>query len=207
MIAKTRAELPEKYRCRKCRRKKPIAEMILIYRKKQKHYLLRPRCKECHNKKERRHRRQWKTRYLRAWRARNAELNRSYWDNPERRKKATQRARRKRRNQNYCDALAIQRRLRSRSIKVTFREAKQLLQQYGPCYPTRFGLTPEGLKECERIRSRKRLHGDPVSTIEIRMMVYEDGSFITPERQKRPFQKAAERLRNWWKRQRTEVSA
>jgi len=33
-------------------------------------------------------------------------------------------------------------------------------------------------------------------------MVYEDGEFVKPSRQKIPYQRAAEQLRAWWKAQR-----
>ena len=53
--------------------------MIVIRQKKQRNILLRPRCKKCHNRRERGHRREYKTAYLRRWRDYNAELVESYW--------------------------------------------------------------------------------------------------------------------------------
>jgi hypothetical protein len=82
-------------------------------------------------------------------------------------------------------------------MRVSINEAKNLCRKYGPCYPSRFGLTPKGLLECERIRSRSRRGKKPLKSIEIRMMVYEDGFHKSPSRQRAPYQAAAERLRQW----------
>lgn len=113
--------------------------------------------------------------------------------------------------QEQKDAIAIQRRLRKRSEFVTIDEARELLTLYGPCYPTRYGLTPRGLARCEQIRSRLRnktakRNGSfgyrMLSSFEIRVMVYEESDeepslIIPPDQQTRPYQKAAERLRQW----------
>jgi hypothetical protein len=203
-IAKTVAELPQEYTCRCCGLTKPISEMILIRRRKTSDFMLRPRCKECHNKREQGHRREWKRKYLKLWRKRNPELNDSYWRDHqvENRPKAAERARRQFRKHHA--AILIQGRLRRRlGMSLSLKECKELARKYGPCYPTKYGLTPAGLRECERIRSSMRRTGKRISTIEVRMMLYEDGYYITPKNQPIPYKKAANRLREWQAKRKT----
>src|SRR6185295_11057083 len=81
--------LPSEGFCSHCGKLKPIGEMLVVHRKREGDYYMRPRCKQCHNKRERGHRREYKRNYLRAWRKRNAALNESYWrDAPDRKAKA-----------------------------------------------------------------------------------------------------------------------
>lgn len=191
-------DLPAKHRCRRCRKKRPTGEMIVIRVRKTKKILLRARCKDCHNKRERGHRREWKRNYLRRWRAYNPELTESYWKSKlvENRPRANARARLHIRKHHY--AILIQGRLRRRlGVSVPIAEAEQLLRKFGPCYPTRYGLTRVGLREFERIRKGARRLGKPLHPVEIRMMVYEDGHFVKPARQKIPYQFAAEQLRRY----------
>jgi hypothetical protein len=204
--AKSLAELPEVYRCALCGQEKPIAEMLLVHT--EGIYRLRPRCKACHNARERGHRREYKTAYLRRWRKWNGELNESYW------RERTQRMRSRINAQSYDHfirnhaAILIQGRLRRRlGMKVSIAECRRLAKKFGNCYPTRFGLTPGGVKECERIRSRMRVAGRKVSPVEIRMMVYEDGHYIKPSRQLVPYQWRADTLRRWHQRRRESFAA
>jgi hypothetical protein len=172
--------------------------MIVARLKRQKVYYLKPLCKECHNARERGHRREYKTKYLRAWRARNVKLTESYWrEDPDR--KAKTRINAARHFQNNHTPILIQGRLRRKGIRVSLKEAEELFKKFGRCYPTRAGLTAKGLRECERIRSTLR-RGERklrLRPIDIRIMVYEDGLFIKPSRQPFPFQKSAEKLREW----------
>jgi hypothetical protein len=197
MIVSKLSDLPKEYACKLCGATKPVAEMVVRRRRELNGFCLQPRCKECHNARERGHRREYKRKYLQRWRKKNAAVAKSYWkDHPEYLERSRESAARY--VEKHRDALAIRRRLKSRGIEVSVAEAEELLKQYGRCYPTRFGLTPEGLKECERIRSRMRQRGGKVlSSVEIRIMVYEDGHYITPSRQPKPYQKAAARLREW----------
>lgn len=215
MRVRSRADLPAVYRCRLCGKDKVIDDMVLVHTEGL--YVLRPRCKACHNARERGHRREWKAKYLRLWRKRNSELAESY-----RTKKTPEelreyyRANAARYRARHGDALAIQRRLRGRGLHIPIAEADDLLKRFGPCYPTRLGLTPAGLRECERIRARLRRIGSPLEAFEIRMMVYEDGEnkdnvvaeaksdyYIKPAEQKAPYQDAAEHLRQWHARKGT----
>jgi hypothetical protein len=207
MQVKRREELPEKYRCKKCGSEKPISEMLLVRHRRSGEFYLRPRCKECHNKTERGHRREYKRKYLKLWRKRNPEINEGYWRqrNADNRKELTAQsyARFKR---NHA-AILIQGRLRRRmGMLVDLAEAKRLARKYGPCYPTRYGLTAKGIKECERIRSRMRRDRETPDPVEIRMMVYEDGFYITPVRQKMPYRKAAARLSSWHAQRKTQIT-
>lgn len=200
MIVKTLDQLPEVYICNVCTTPKPIGEMILVRRRKTGDFLLRPRCKQCHNLRERGHRREYKRKYLRTWRKWNPELNESYWRqrNEEKRQEINRSA--YMRFQQKHHALLIQGRLRRRlGMSTPIKEAQNLLRKFGPCYPTPQGLTSTGLKECERIRSAMRRMGKKISTIEIRMMVYDDdaSNVIKPSRQKIPFSAASERLKRW----------
>ena len=173
--------------------------MILVHMRREGVYRLRPRCKDCNNKRERGHRREWKTKYLQRWRRENPELNESYW-----RKAAADRVRVNARAMNHFiknhHAILIQGRLRRRlRMHVSLKEATSLLSQYGPCYPTVQGLTRKGIQACERIRSRLRHLGVKPNLVEIRTMVYADGHYVKPQKQTIPYQCAAERLRHWQK--------
>lgn len=202
MIVKTLAELPDKYTCKMCGAEKLIAEMVLVRLRKREEFLLRPRCKACHNAREKGHRREYKRNYLRRWRKWNHELNESYWRSRNQEKRLEINANHYLRFQRDHAAILIQGRLRRRlQMHVSIEEARELAKKFGPCYPTRFGLTPEGRRECERIRSRMRAAGRRISPVEIRMMVYEDGYYITPLRQPKPFRIAAARLRRWHQEQ------
>jgi hypothetical protein len=196
MRAKSLQELPANYGCNVCGEEKPVAEMMLA--RTGNLFRLRPRCKACNNAAERGHRREYKTKYLRRWRKWNPELNESYWRQSAKEKRVETNARCYNRFVSNHAAILIQGRLRRRlGMKVSIAECRRLAKKFGCCYPSQFGLTPDGLKECERIRSRMRAVGEKVSQIEIRMMVYEDGYYIKPNRQRMPYQRAAERLRRW----------
>jgi hypothetical protein len=201
------SELPDEYGCNLCGQTKAVDDMVVVHQRKEKIYYLRPRCKDCHNAKERGSRREWKRDYLRKWRKDNRAVNKSYYqDNPHAREQYRGYAA-KYFNKNH-DALLIQGRLlRAVKMRVTVGEARALLEQFGPAYPSQHGLTPQGLKECKRIRGamarkpgRRRF-----SAVQIRMMVYEDGYFIDPLLQERPYQKRAERMRNLRASQLSEV--
>ncbi len=195
-------ELPEKAYCLKCESEKPIAEMIVVFLRKENLYRIRPRCKSCHNENERGHRREWKRKYLRNWREDNAAVNESYWKNNSRVREQS----RLRANKLWSEkreALLIQGRMNRHRQNISLKEAEGLLKKYGRCYPTPQGLTPDGLRECEKIRSRFRLrHEKPPSPFNIRRMVYEDdnGSYafvIRPEDQPLPYRIASENLKKW----------
>lgn len=191
---------PAEYKCNACGLTKPVAEMISVRLRREKLYYLRPRCKACHNAKERGHRREWKRKYLQRWRKQNAALNESYWRNDRVKEQCRVNAARRLSDQQYHDAILIQGRMNRRGMGISIKEAQGLLRRFGPCYPTRFGLTPKGLKECERIRAALRRRGAKrISPFEIRLMVYEDAksNYIKPRLQKRPYQNAAEKLRKW----------
>lgn len=196
-------DLPKEYGCNLCGRTKPLAEMVVVFVRREKVYRLRPRCKECHNARERGHRREWKREYLRSWRERNKELNDSYWkDNDHVRERSRINA--SRYVEKHRDALAIRRRLKTRGIEVSVEEAEGLLKKFGRCYPTRFGLTPEGLRECENVRdAQRRLAPEQrLTPLEIRMAVYDEGLFIEPSHQPEPYQHASNRLREYQRTQR-----
>lgn len=208
-------DLPSTVVCIQCETSKPLAEMIVVRIRREQVYRVRPRCKECHNARERGHRREWKRKYLRRWRRENAAVNESYWKgNPETKERARVNAAKRLENPEYREAVAIQRRLRNKGVSVSIDDAKEFLAKYGRCYPTRFGLTAAGLRECERIRSRLRARSAKTQRrvphlFDIRIMVYEQSEdeaslIIPPAKQPRPFQKAAARLRAW-QRQRREV--
>lgn len=206
----SRAALPEQAICNKCGEEKPLKGMVVI-RLHGGTFYVRPRCKDCHNAMERNHRREWKRAYLKRWRQRNGDAERSYWDNPRARELARLNAAKRFADPLQHHAILIQARLRRRlGIHITIAEAKKRLKCFGPAYPTRNGLTASGLRECERIRSRTRRDKNPLSMIEIRMMVYEDSGIYTsakggqfvidPKRQNIPYQHAAEKLRRYWSR-------
>ncbi len=185
--------------------------MVIQHRPKLGYYYFRPLCKECNNARERGHRREYKRNYLRRWRRENAELDRSYWkDNPAH-KEASRIGAYRRFNKNH-DALLIQGRMNRRGHGITLAEAKDLLEQYGRCYPSRIGLTRAGLKRCEAVRSRLRHRTAQtgrrmLSAFEIRLMVYEEsledkGLVIPPDLQPVPYKKASNRLKQWHRNQR-----
>jgi hypothetical protein len=204
--AATLEELPEEYFCKLCGHTKPLKEMVVVFIKSEQVYRLRALCKNCHNTRERGHRREWKRDYLRRWRENNSERNTSYWkDNPKVREQSRVNA--ERRNMKHHDALRIQSRLKTRGVITTLQEAETLLKRFGNCYPTRFGLTKEGLRECERIRSLSRKPGAKrLTPIEIRISVYEKGMFIKPCDQPRAYQKAAQRLSELQQKRRSSPS-
>lgn len=184
--------------------------MIVIFNRGTKTYYVRPRCKECHNAAEQGYRREYKREYLRKWRQKNRQLNDSYWkDNPTVRERCRINA--ARRLAKDHDAILIQGRMSRKGMNVSIEEAKELLKKYGRCYPTLYGLTDKGRKECERIRARlrKRARRVPPSFM-IRLMVYEDddGEYkfvLRPELQPQPYQIAAQRLKNYHERRREEL--
>ena len=195
------AELPETATCLKCGETKPIVKMIVIRMRGTGAIRVQSRCKDCNNRHERGHRREWKTAYLRKWRAVNKDLNESYWRGRSLEHQAEIARRHFRKNHA---ALLIQGRLRRRlGMSLPLEEARKLLRRFGPCYPTRFGLTAKGLKEAERIRGRLRANRQHVPAVEIRMMVYEDQKsfFVKPRLQVMPYQSAARQLRAWHARQ------
>ena len=225
MIVDHFSELPAEYGCAKCGDTKSIAEMVVVRLKTRKKILLRPRCKKCHNERERGHRREYKRKYLRRWRRDNAEINESYWRGRDR---ATENANSYAHFRKNHAAILIQGRLRRQArMHVSLAEARGLLRKYGRCYPTRFGLTATGIRECERIRSRfrsARRSGKKVTIprpVEIRMMVYADGRdkpapiecasapnyVIEPRLQRAPYQCASRRLRAWHAEQRKQEAA
>ena len=79
MIVDSFSDLPEEYGCNVCGATKPIGEMVVVQLRQRKKVMVRRRCKKCNNARERGHRREYKTKYLRRWRKNNAELNESYW--------------------------------------------------------------------------------------------------------------------------------
>ncbi|MCA1558437.1 MAG: hypothetical protein LC731_07860, partial [Acidobacteria bacterium] len=209
---RTRAErledLPQEYGCNLCGEIKPLDEMVVVFMKREQCYRLRPRCKKCHNERERGHRREWKQMYLRRWRARNEEKTKSYWkDRPDYLERSRRGAARY--VERHRDGLAIRRRFKTRGVEVSVAEAEALLKKFGPCYPTRHGLTPEGLKRCEQLRSEHRRAGRAglISLFEIRIKVYDEGMFIEPHLQARPFQKTSTRMRAWQAAQREKKEA
>lgn len=196
-------DLPVHGTCNKCGETKPREEMIVL-RRADKSYYMRPRCKTCHNESERGHRREYKAAYLKTWRRRNKALNDSYWKDNDRVRERS-RARALKRFRDNHEAVLIQGRMGRRGMNVTLVEAKELLEKYGRCYPTRFGLTAKGLKECERIRSRARSRNDVrrmPSSFDIRLMVYEDddGEYrfvIRPDLQPVPYAAASANLKRY----------
>lgn len=191
------ADLPSEGFCVQCDATKPIAKMLVVHMRKEKLYRLRPRCKDCHNKRERGHRREWKREYLRQWRANNKSLDRSYWKNDPDRKTKTRLAMALRHSGELHHALLIQGRLRRQlGLKISTAEAEALLRKFGPCYPSKYGLTPEGLRAVERLRSTMRRNHKEYKVVELRVIVYEQGLFIAPDQQTPPYQHAARTLSN-----------
>lgn len=203
MKVKSPTAFPATHRCKKCDKTKPVAEMLVVHRKREGDYYLRSRCKECHNAFEQGHRREWKRKYLQRWRKKNAEVSRSYWDNPEAKAKITKNANRYWKANH--DAKLIQGRLQRRGVPCTIAEAREYLHLYGPNYPTAHGLTPTGLKEVERIRQRLKNSGQYKPVFEIRLMVYEDSDehpnyIIKPSNQKFPYKHSSNKMRAWQQR-------
>jgi hypothetical protein len=201
------SDLPTEGYCLACKRTKPIAEMIVVHHRRQRNYSTRPRCKECYNKRERGHRREWKREYQRKWRADNQAETRSYWkDAPDHKQKSNRVA--IRRFREFHHEILIQGRLRRQlGLKVSIAEAKQLLKRFGPCYPSRFGLTPEGIRAAERLRATMRRKGKTYKPAELRVVVYEQGLFIEPDKQTPPYQHASRTLSNWQRKRRDAVTA
>lgn len=203
----SREDLPKTAFCLKCETEKPIAEIVVVFMKQEKLFRIRPRCKECHNALERGKRRPYKRKYLRNWRAKNPELTESYWkDDPNRKEKA--RTAQYRRFTEKHEAILIQGRVNRHGGKISTAEAEELLEKFGRCYPTPQGLTIDGKRECEKIRSRFRSQGKRAPrALEIRKMVYEDdnGTYtfvIRPEDQPEPYQIASNNLKQWHRRRR-----
>lgn len=202
-------DLPLTRVCNSCGVEKGRDEMIIHHRPEGGYYF-RPKCKNCHNERERGHRREYKRRYLQRWRKNNRDLEESYWKNDRAREQAAQRARNF--TQEQREAIAIQRRMNKRGQDITISEARELLAHFGRCYPMKDGLTKAGLRRCEEIRSRLRHRsvksGRRVqSSFEIRLMVYDESLeekslVIPPDKQPIPYQKAAENLRQWHRNQR-----
>jgi hypothetical protein len=199
--------LPAEYECKLCHLTKPIAEMMVVYVRREKVYRLRPRCKKCHNERERGHRREYKRNYLQRWRRENAAVNKSYWNNEHVREQMRVNA--ARRLEKDRDAILIQGRMNRRGMGISLKEARELLKRFGPCYPSRLGLSQKGLRECERIRSALRRSGKKrFSMFEIRLMVYDDekSNYIKPHLQKRPYQNQSKRLREWQQSRRAKAA-
>lgn len=207
---KSVSELPDSAFCRICETEKPIGEMCVAFLRKEKVFRIRPRCKPCHNSNERGNRRQYKTNYLKNWRKKNTELNRSYYNNPEAKEKARINA--YRRFEEKHDALLIQGRMKRKGINISISEAEDLLQKYGKNYPTQHGLSPSGKRECERIRaSMRKRRGKVLSSFQIRLMVYEDGLedsklLKSPHRQKTIYKKASKKLKAYWTEKKKEIA-
>lgn len=197
----SRDQLPEAATCNKCAAEKPLAEMVVV-RLSGGVFYVRPRCKACHNAAERGHRRAWKLAYQRRWRKRNADIDRSYWQNdPDRKEKNRKRAAARFADPQTHHAILIQGRLRRKAgLHLPLQECRELLKRFGPAYPTPQGLTPTGLKECERIRAKGRRAGKVIPAIEVRLMMYEDGHFLKPSRQQIPYKGYAQNLRRYWAR-------
>lgn len=204
MKARHFSDLPAIAHCNKCDKDKPLVEMIVFRRTSDGLYHLRKRCKECAYAYNRTLQ-EWRREYLRKWRKQNAALNRSYWDNPEVKERSSQNMRKFQAINR--EALLIKNRLWRRGHPCTIAEAREYLKKYGPNYPTIHGLSNEGKREVERIRSSYRRMGKAVSHFEIRLMVYEDSAeeprlLKKPGTQKFPYKNAAHRLRTWHQQQR-----
>lgn len=172
---KSVSELPEKAFCLQCQTEKPISEMMVIWTRKIKRFRIRPRCKKCHNEREKGNRREYKRNYLQNWRKKNPELNRSYLPD-----KATANETRKSFYHKNREAMLIQVRMRRRGIYLTLDDCRSILHKFGRNYMMPSGLSKEGKQECERIRSRlrnrtKNGHRMPKNW-EIRLMVFEDAT-------------------------------
>ena len=201
------SDLPETHNCNICGEDKPVAEMVVVRHKKTRVYDLRRRCKVCHNKKEKGHRREWKCNYQKRWRVRHRKLVKSYRQTPAYKVGNARRA--YSHFTRHHEAILIAGRLRRRGMDCTMAEAREFLAKFGRCFPSCYGLTAAGRRECERIRATIRRRGAKLklSALDIRIMVYEDGLFIAPELQPKPYQKAAERLREWQRSQKERLAA
>ena len=205
------SDFPSVYTCNLCDETKLIEQMIVIHSRSENCYRMRPRCKDCHNAKERGNRRDYKTKYLKNWRKRNKKLNESYWKgNPIVREKARLTAM-NRFTENH-EAMLIQGRMRRKGMPVTLAEAQELLQKFGRCYPTRFGLSKKGLSECERIRSRLRVRkARKINLFDIRLSVYEDALedtslMIAPRKQPIPYKSASNTMKKFQAKQRQKLT-
>lgn len=209
---RTREELPETSFCQQCETEKPIVEMMVVFIKKEQLFRIRPRCKKCHNEREQGSRREYKRNYLQRWRAENAEVNRAYWkDKPEQKEKSRNRSNRIWNEKR--DAVLIQGRMNRHGRRVSLKKAELLLSKFGRCYPMRDGLTADGLRECEKIRSRFRLRKEkPPTPFEIRLTVYADdnGSYkfvIRPDEQPLPYRQASENMKKYHDEQNRRATA
>lgn len=170
---KSFSELPATAFCLQCQTEKPIADIMTIFSRKRKLFRIRPRCKKCHNEKEKGNRREYKRNYLQNWRKNNPNLSKTYWESKE-----VLNERAKQRYAKNRDAMLIQVRMRRRGIYLMIDEARSILHEFGRNYMLPSGLSNEGKKECARIRSRlrnrtKNGHRMPKNW-EIRLMVFED---------------------------------
>lgn len=152
------ATLPATATCTKCGAAKPIIEIVCGRSRADGRFWIRHVCKLCYNARERL-RRPWKREYLRRWRERNPDLNRLYYQAAAERNEVRLREQRLRRYRKDHAAYLVMSRLRTRGIIVPIAEARELVLQYGPAYPTFSGLSPEGRQVVERWRSRLRWRG------------------------------------------------
>lgn len=213
MKAKFIKDLPAGRICNRCNTEKPRDEMIVQHRTDNGGYFyMRPICKKCHNARERGHRRDYKRKYLENWRKENRAIDKSCRQTDDYREKAAKRSYRYFK-ENHA-AILIKKRLAYRDIEITLDEAKELLERFGPCYPTPQGLTKAGLRECERIRSRLRVRNVDrrrrQTSVEIRMMVYEEDKrfVIPPDQQEMPYKSRSERMKQHFRNKRVmEASA
>lgn len=207
-------DLPKEWSCKVCTKQKPLAEMMVTFNRKGKWYRTKPRCKDCHNEKERGNRREYKRKYLKRWIAGHRKTLKSY------RQKPAAMALNLKRSQKFFDdnaeAIRIQKRLRTHGFKCDLSQAREYLETFGPCYPTRYGLSKSGMRECERIRGKQRYNRNlklKLRGIDIRIMVYEDAVaddkslMIAPDKQPRPYQSRSRGLSAWHQKQREAKAA
>lgn len=204
-------DLPLTRVCNSCGVEKPRREMIVQHRPQEGFYYFRPKCKRCYNERERGHRREYKRKYLQRWRRENLALNQSYWKgNPVVKEQARVNAYRRFKKDHA--AILIQGRMNRRGQQITIEEARELLAKFGPCYPSRFGLTKAGLRECERIRARLRARNGGklprhITPFDIRLMVYEEALetpslMVPPHLQDPPYRRASEHLTRYHRNRR-----
>lgn len=166
--------------------------MVVLRHRRTGRVLIRPRCKDCQNARERGRRREWKRNYLRGWRARHPDLDRQYYQAAAERNAARLRQQRLSRFRRDHAAYLIQGRLRKRGIPCPLAEARELLREYGPAYPLVCGLNQAGRREAERLRSQARRRGAPFSRRGILRALWEREEFRMPRRLQRVVNK-----RNW----------
>lgn len=186
------AALPPSAICRQCGAEKPLAQMVVLRQRGTGRLRVRPRCKDCHNARERGHRREWKRNYLRGWRALHPDLDRQYYQAAAERNEARLRQQRLSRFRRDHAAYLIQGRLRKRGILCPLAEARELLREYGPAYPLVCGLNRAGRREAERLRSQARRRGRPFRRRDILRALWEREEFRVPRRLQRVVNK-----RNW----------